>query len=297
MNELRWILTGFGIVLLACIYLWGRRGARTVASDDAVVRVRPEPALQSHALANPGRTLEPALEPMHEPHDPPRHDDEAITAIRPASQSSDPAARSVASDSDRAVAPGPQDTWRGRLEPTFTEATAELPVRSPPDAQAPTLSSSESPPPRRIERRKILSVRLAASPQGLDGAKLQYALEAESLKFGKYDVFHRIHTDGASIVFSVASMVEPGTFDLEKMPETHYPGVTLFAQLPGPTPGMHALNELIACARKLQQALGGTLQDDRGVPLTVHRIERLRQEVREFERPPVAGSRATPSLS
>jgi hypothetical protein len=31
------------------------------------------------------------------------------------------------------------------------------------------------------------------------------------------------------------------------------------------------------------------LQDDRGVPLTVHRIERLRQEVRDFERPPGAG--------
>ena len=56
--------------------------------------------------------------------------------------------------------------------------------------------------------------------------------------------------------------------------------------------GMHALNELVACARRLQQTLGGTLQDDRGVPLTVHRIERLRQEVREFERPQ---SQASPS--
>jgi FtsZ-interacting cell division protein ZipA len=48
---------------------------------------------------------------------------------------------------------------------------------------------------------------------------------------------------------------------------------------------MHALNELVACARRLHQSLGGVLQDDRGVPLTVHRIERMRQEVREFERP------------
>ena len=31
MNELRWILIGFGIVLLAAIYLWGRRGNRAVA--------------------------------------------------------------------------------------------------------------------------------------------------------------------------------------------------------------------------------------------------------------------------
>ena len=85
-------------------------------------------------------------------------------------------------------------------------------------------------------------------------------------------------------------MVEPGTFDLEKMGETLYPGVTMFTQLPGPVPGMHALNELIACARRLQAHLGGTLQDERGVPLTVHRIERMRQEVREFERPPPAAA-------
>jgi FtsZ-interacting cell division protein ZipA len=61
---------------------------------------------------------------------------------------------------------------------------------------------------------------------------------------------------------------------------------------------MHALNELVACARRLQQSLGGTLQDDRGVPLTVHRIERMRQEVREFERPSQATHRGSaPSLT
>ena len=55
---------------------------------------------------------------------------------------------------------------------------------------------------------------------------------------------------------------------------------------------MHALNELVACARRLQANLGGKLQDERGVPLTVHRIERMRQEVREFERPPAGGGGA-----
>jgi cell division protein ZipA len=119
-------------------------------------------------------------------------------------------------------------------------------------------------------------------------------LLAESLQHGKYNIFHRLHGDG-SIVFSVASMVEPGAFDLEKMGETLYPGMTMFTQLPGPVPGMHALNELIACARRLQANLGGTLQDERGVPLTVHRIERMRQEVREFERP--AGGRGAGAQS
>jgi cell division protein ZipA len=149
---------------------------------------------------------------------------------------------------------------------------------------APTLSSAETPTPRRTDRRKILSLRLAAAPHRIEGAKLAEVFASEGLTHGKYEIFHRLH-DAQSSIFCVASMVEPGTFDPEKMSETQYTGITMFAQLPGPVPGMHALNELVACARRLQQSLGGTLQDDRGVPLTVHRIERLRQEVREFERP------------
>jgi len=265
MSELRWILVGFGIVLLAAIYLWGRRSNRAVASgDEALLRVRPEPAAPSGEPTliragddAPAAPLRPEVVPPLEP--PP---------VEPASLG---------------------ETWRGRLEPTFADApTEELPVHPAPSATsaaaAPTLSSSEAPQMRRVERRKILSLRLAIAPQRIEGAKLLESLLAESLQHGKYGVFHRLHTDG-TIVFSVASMVEPGSFELEKMSETLYPGITMFTQLPAPVPGMHALNELIACARRLQANLGGTLQDERGVPLTVHRIERMRQEVREFERP------------
>src|SRR5687768_16394566 len=261
MNELRWILIGFGIVLLAAIYLWGRRGNRTVASEEPPPRVRPEPPLHVH---------EPTL----------------IRSVEPAS--------------DEYETPPALDTWRGRVEPTFADAeTAEMPVRpvaAATAADAPTLSSSEAPQSRRVERRKILSLRLAMAPQRIEGAKLLESLLAESLQHGKYNIFHRLHADG-SIVFSVASMVEPGAFDLEKMGETLYPGMTMFTQLPGPVPGMHALNELVACARRLQANLGGTLQDERGVPLTVHRIERMRQEVREFERPPAGGGRGAGAQS
>jgi cell division protein ZipA len=277
MSELRWILIGFGIVLLAAIYLWGRRGNRAVASDDATPRTRPEPTVHT-TEATLLRAVEAPTPAAHEP------------APRAESQPLEPAAPPV------------HETWRGRVEPTFADApTEEMPVRppTPPAAAAspaPTLSSSEAPQARRIERRKILSLRIAMVPQRVEGAKLLEALLAESLQHGKYGIFHRLHTDG-SIVFSVASMVEPGSFEVEKMSETLYSGITMFTQLPGPVPGMHALNEVIACARRLQANLGGTLQDERGVPLTVHRIERMRQEVREFERPPAGGGRGAGSQS
>ena len=275
MNELRWILIGFGIVLLAAIYLWGRRGSRVAAADEPPPRVRPEPPMHVHEPTLI-RSVEQAI---------------AASAQHDVASPAEPPA-------DEYETPPALDTWRGRVEPTFADAeTAEMPVRpaaAATAADAPTLSSSEAPQSRRVERRKILSLRLAMAPQRIEGAKLLESLLAESLQHGKYNIFHRLHADG-SIVFSVASMVEPGAFDLEKMGETLYPGMTMFTQLPGPVPGMHALNELVACARRLQANLGGTLQDERGVPLTVHRIERMRQEVREFERP--AGGRGAGAQS
>jgi cell division protein ZipA len=281
MNELRWILIGFGIVLLAAIYLWGRRGNRAVASEDALLRTRPEPTMH-----NAESTLQRAAE------DSSQEQSDALDELPPLEPP------------DSHASPAAHESWRGRVEPTFADApTEEMPVRplqtSAPGAApaaAPTLSSSEAPQARRVERRKILSLRIAMAPQRIEGAKLLESLLAESLQHGKYSIFHRLHTDGG-IVFSVASMVEPGTFDLDKMGEALFPGITMFTQLPGPVPGMHALNELVACARRLQANLGGTLQDERGVPLPVPRIARLRPEVREFDRPPAGGGRGAGSQS
>lgn len=327
MNELRWILIGFGIVLLAGIYLWGRRGGAAVA-EDVVLRNRPESALQPHGFADAhrepeddppvyqrARSEEPAA--VEEPaanYDviaarsvPSRVEKRNFRAEVPVAEIDEPppsfvreVPRSFTKEPPAAVEPARSnplpDFRRGRLEPTLggtDEVTQEMMTQPMSvSSSAPTLSSSESPPPRRGDnRRKILSLRLSLAPQRVEGAKLQEVLNSELLNHGRYDIFHREHADGQS-VFSIASMVEPGTFDLEKMNETLYPGVTLFAQLPGPVPGMHALNEMVACARRLHTSLGGVLQDDRGVPLTVHRIERMRQEVREFERPAGSNTRA-----
>lgn len=274
MPELRWILIATGTLLLIGIYIWGRRAARESApSEDTALRMRPEPPMSAAQSA----------ERFSMQDDP----EAAAPEVAPA-----PAYTRPVDFSATAI------RARGRVEPTFGDlptddvhATAELPVveasQDEPDVpqDAPTLSMSSTPAPKRIERRKIIALRLAAGTQRFPGAQLRQALEEESLEYGKYDVFHRMHTDGGH-VFSVASMVEPGTFDLEKMASLTYPGVTLFAQLPGPAAGIDAFSQLTACGKRLQEQLGGTLQDERGVPLTVHRMERLRQEIREFENHP-----------
>jgi cell division protein ZipA len=121
------------------------------------------------------------------------------------------------------------------------------------------------------------------APARLDGARLKDAILAEGLEFGRYDIFHRLDGNGRPI-FSVASLREPGSFDLDAMPTTAYPGVALFMVLPGPVSAAEAVDEMVFTARALAAQLGGALADERGAPLTPLRMGRLREEALAFER-------------
>jgi cell division protein ZipA len=77
-------------------------------------------------------------------------------------------------------------------------------------------------------------------------------------------------------------MVEPGTFDVHAMSGVQFPGVTIFTQLPGPIDGSEMFSQMLACARELEQGIGGLLQDERGLPLTEQRAQRLREDVADF---------------
>jgi cell division protein ZipA len=95
-------------------------------------------------------------------------------------------------------------------------------------------------------------------------------------------VFHRKHNDGRTL-FCAASLVEPGTFDIARMPEEEYRGLTLFAVLPGPADALETLDTLIATAADLADTLQGAVQDATGAPLSSQRAEALREDVARFQ--------------
>ncbi len=147
-----------------------------------------------------------------------------------------------------------------------TESTA-------PPAQAPNAS----------EQQKIVTLRVcAAGETRWSGAALLSALEMHGLAYGRYQVFHRRHVDGRSL-FCVASLVEPGTFDVARMATEEFRGVTLFAVLPGPVEPLLTLDELLAAARGLAQELSGMVQDSKGIPLSPQRAAAMRDDVAHFQ--------------
>jgi cell division protein ZipA len=149
---------------------------------------------------------------------------------------------------------------------------------APPVSPAPPATGKSS--DNAAARRKIIALRLPM-PERVPGAQLLSLLQREQLQHGKFNIFHRLHE--SSSVFSVASMVEPGTFDPHTMAEQQFPGVTLFMLLPGPLDGLVAYDQMMSCAQRLAHSTGGLLQDERGSKLTTQSMDRLRDEVLDFQ--------------
>ena len=137
--------------------------------------------------------------------------------------------------------------------------------------------------PNTAEMQKIVTVRVCTVGETRwSGSQLMAALELHGLAFGRYQVFHRKHSDGRSL-FCVASLVEPGTFDVAEMADQEYRGVTLFAVLPGPIQPLDTLDELLGTARGLAEELSGMVQDAKGMPLSPQRAAALREDVAHFQ--------------
>jgi cell division protein ZipA len=158
------------------------------------------------------------------------------------------------------------------------------------DEIAPRREEEEpAPPADEFERRtaeasqqRIVALRLIAADGLWNGAELLAALEAQGLEFGPYSVFHRPREDGKSLFF-VASMMEPGSFDLGRMREQEFPGVSLFGVVPGPLEAPAMFDLLLATGRSLAERLKGQLQDEQGSTLTAQRILNLREELVHLE--------------
>ncbi len=132
---------------------------------------------------------------------------------------------------------------------------------------------------------KIVTLRIVAGNQGaINGEELALSLRGIGMRHGKFGIFHRYDgSDEDKVIFSAASLVEPGTFDMTTIREQEIPGISLFMVLPGPVDGAQSFDLMIAAARTLMQSLNAELLDESGSTLSIQRERYLREEVIQFE--------------
>ncbi len=116
------------------------------------------------------------------------------------------------------------------------------------------------------------------------GAELLSALLDEQLQFGEMDIFHLTDGKSGQPIFSVANLVNPGTFPINGMEQFVAPGVSLILPLPAPVSSVTAFERMLACGRAIVDRLGGDLRDERHNRLTLQAIDFFRSDLQEYDR-------------
>jgi len=279
--ELRWILLCLSLPLLAGIWWWTARRAGQIPGNSELREPTPSADSPRHADSGDDLPAEPAPPPRDwgvPPFEPlnirTAEFDHVPVLDAPMMAGTEPA---PTPGSERAPAPAPAraPTPPPAMRPMFT--TGPISEQSDRAAAAPPQA------PNAAELQRIVTVRVCAVGEARwSGSQLMAALELHGLAFGRYQVFHRKHADGRSL-FCVASLIEPGTFDIAEMADQEYRGVTLFAVLPGPIQPLETMDELLGTARGLAEELSGMVQDAKGMPLSPQRAAALREDIARFQ--------------
>ena len=132
---------------------------------------------------------------------------------------------------------------------------------------------------------KIVALRLVARHNGaFSGDELALTLRGIGMRHGKFGIFHRYDgSDENKIIFSAASLVEPGSFDLTNLKDQQIPGISLFLVLPGPIDGAQAFDLMMVASRALSQSLNAELLDETGSTLSIQRERYIREEIIKFQ--------------
>lgn len=122
---------------------------------------------------------------------------------------------------------------------------------------------------------------LASQSSPFVGYELLQALLAADLRYGEMNIFHRYVNEYNTErpIFSVASAVEPGTFDLANIGAFSSPGLSLFLPLNHQPDIKFAFETMIETAEQLADDLAGELFDDQRKPLTTAKIKLYREKI------------------
>lgn len=162
--------------------------------------------------------------------------------------------------------------------------TVEEPLQPAQQSMDLPLERSDDEPILNEEPEEVIVLHVTGDIQG---AVLLQQMTELGFKFGDFDIFHR-HVDTAgngSVLFSLANMFNPGSFNIDTIETFQTDGVALFLALPIKSNSLQAFTMMHNAAVKLANAIGrGQVLDEHRNPLTRQAVQHIHQRIREFER-------------
>ncbi len=142
----------------------------------------------------------------------------------------------------------------------------------------------------KIEKKEIQPEVLALSvvmPQNqvMHGASLLPLLLTLGLKYGEMNIFHR-HQDNAGngpVTFSLANMMNPGSFDLDSIETFATQGITLFMMLPNAGNAFDVYRQMLSAAKQVSEEFSAQILDDKRNVMTKQTEQHYESRIRDFE--------------